>query len=251
MTRPGGVVVLSTPNRVTFSPGLGRREKPSNLYHCREYDARELAGELGAGCPAQASRWSGLGHGERLSRWEREHGSVVAAQQDQPAEDWDGALQRGRQVRDGRRLRLRRRGRRLSGPVRRRAAARPPRLGETGRRRGDGSAVVGGASPGLELAPALLGLDPPPLRTLGGPGGPTRRRVRRGCLAQHGDQPLPGDHAVLSLRAVLGGDDDHPATDELGGEAGRGAAPGPRRAGPPPRATCSGRSRARRGCRSC
>jgi SAM-dependent methyltransferase len=46
VTAPGGSLVVSTPNRLTFSPGLGRRERPSNVYHCREYDADELADEL-------------------------------------------------------------------------------------------------------------------------------------------------------------------------------------------------------------
>src|SRR6476660_1391921 len=31
--RPGATVVVSTPNRLTFSPGLGRRERPANLFH--------------------------------------------------------------------------------------------------------------------------------------------------------------------------------------------------------------------------
>ena len=44
VTRPGrGAWSCPRPNRLTFSPGLGRREKPSNVYHCREYDAEELA----------------------------------------------------------------------------------------------------------------------------------------------------------------------------------------------------------------
>ncbi|MEO6411609.1 MAG: class I SAM-dependent methyltransferase, partial [Pedococcus sp.] len=93
VTRPGGVVVLSTPNRVTFSPGLGRRERPSNLYHCREYDAEELACELGRWLPGAEVTVLGLGHGERLLRWEAAHGSVVTAQQDQAPEGWDDDLQ--------------------------------------------------------------------------------------------------------------------------------------------------------------
>ena len=88
LTRPGGVVVLSTPNRVTFSPGLGRREEPSNLYHCREYDAAELTSELRGWLPHAEVTVLGLGHGERLLRWESERGSIVAAQQDRPPQDW-------------------------------------------------------------------------------------------------------------------------------------------------------------------
>jgi len=92
VTRSSGVVVLSTPNRVTFSPGLGRREKPSNLYHCREYDAEELAGELGRWLPGAEVTVLGLGHGERLLRWEAAHGSIVTAQQDRSVQDWGDDL---------------------------------------------------------------------------------------------------------------------------------------------------------------
>lgn len=92
VTRPGGVVVLSTPNRLTFSPGLGRRDKPSNLYHCREYDAEELAGELGRWLPGLEVTVTGLRHGERLLDWEATHGSLVSAQQEQSPEGWDGGL---------------------------------------------------------------------------------------------------------------------------------------------------------------
>lgn len=78
--RPGGVVVLSTPNRLTFSPGLGRKERPANVFHCREYDAEELA--------ESATRWApdlavthllGLRHGPRLLAWERRHGALPDA----------------------------------------------------------------------------------------------------------------------------------------------------------------------------
>jgi SAM-dependent methyltransferase len=92
VTRPRGVLVLSTPNRATFSPGLGRRERPSNLYHCREYDAAELADELERWLPGADVTVAGLAHGERLLRWEAERGSVVAAQQGRASEDWDDDL---------------------------------------------------------------------------------------------------------------------------------------------------------------
>lgn len=92
VTRAGGAVVLSTPNRVTFSPGLGRREEPSNLYHCREYDADELRSELRRWLPGADVTVVGLGHGERLRRWEAGRGPIVAAQQEQAPEDWDVEL---------------------------------------------------------------------------------------------------------------------------------------------------------------
>ena len=89
VTRPGGVLVVSTPNRLTFSPGLGRRERPSNVYHCREYDAAELRDELARWLPGADVEVVGLGHGERLTRWEASHGSIVAAQQDPDPGAWD------------------------------------------------------------------------------------------------------------------------------------------------------------------
>ena len=88
VTRPGGVVVVSTPNRLTFSPGLARREPPPNLYHCREYDAAELRGELARWLPGASVEVVGLAHGPTLSRWEAAHGSIVAAQQDPDPAAW-------------------------------------------------------------------------------------------------------------------------------------------------------------------
>lgn len=35
---------LTTPNRLTFSPGLGRGEKPTNPFHVEEFDAGQLDG---------------------------------------------------------------------------------------------------------------------------------------------------------------------------------------------------------------
>ena len=128
VTRPGGVVVLSTPNRLTFSPGLGRREKPSNLYHCREYDAEELAGELG--------RWLPGAEVTVLGPWPRRAAARLGGRarvgRGGPAGPGPGGLGRGparrRRVRDGRRLRPRRPGRRLPRPLRRGAAVALPVL---------------------------------------------------------------------------------------------------------------------------
>jgi SAM-dependent methyltransferase len=92
VTRAGGVLVISTPNRLTFSPGLGRRERPSNVYHCREYDADELGDELSRWLPGAKVDVSGLGHGQRLAHWESAHGSVVTAQQRTRPEAWDDDL---------------------------------------------------------------------------------------------------------------------------------------------------------------
>lgn len=76
--RPGGLLVVSTPNRLTFSPGLGRGQKPPNPFHCREFDAdelRELIAEQFGAVDLLAVR-----HGPRLQAWAAEHGDPIAAQ---------------------------------------------------------------------------------------------------------------------------------------------------------------------------
>lgn len=45
--RPGGRLVLSTPNRLTFSPGQQPDEKPTNPFHTREFSDPELADLIG------------------------------------------------------------------------------------------------------------------------------------------------------------------------------------------------------------
>ena len=95
VTRPGGVIVLSTPNRLTFSPGLGRRERPANPFHCREYDPAELAAELARWAPScHLSSLAGVRHGPRLRAWESEHGPLVGAQQAAPPDRWTAGLAR-------------------------------------------------------------------------------------------------------------------------------------------------------------
>ena len=84
VTRPDGALVLSTPNRTTFSPGLGRHDAPPNAYHCREYDAEELATELGRWLPGHEAVVAGLHHGTRLRAWEAAHGAVADAVAGQP-----------------------------------------------------------------------------------------------------------------------------------------------------------------------
>jgi len=68
--RPGGRLVLSTPNRLTFPPG--------NPFHSRELDARELRELLSVGFPEVSLL--GVHHGRRISSYELRHGSVVDAQ---------------------------------------------------------------------------------------------------------------------------------------------------------------------------
>lgn len=80
--RPGGTLVVSTPNTLTFPPG--------NLYHPKELTAAELAALLHP--HFDAVRMTGLSHGPTLTAWENEHGSIVDAQIAGPPETWDAAL---------------------------------------------------------------------------------------------------------------------------------------------------------------
>lgn len=63
--RPGGVLLLSTPNRLTFSPGLGRGQKPPNPYHVREFDTEELVATVAPQLAVEEVL--GVVHGPRLS----------------------------------------------------------------------------------------------------------------------------------------------------------------------------------------
>ncbi|MBW0100109.1 class I SAM-dependent methyltransferase, partial [Pseudonocardia sp. KRD-184] len=75
--RPGGALLLSTPNRITFSPG---RDTPLNPFHTRELSGAELAG-LVAGAGFTGVEVRGLHHGPRLRAVDARHrGSVVDAQ---------------------------------------------------------------------------------------------------------------------------------------------------------------------------
>jgi SAM-dependent methyltransferase len=75
--RPGGTLIVSTPNRLTFSPG---RDTPLNPFHTRELTGAELAGlvaDAGFGDVVVA----GLHHGPRLRALDAAHGgSIVDAQ---------------------------------------------------------------------------------------------------------------------------------------------------------------------------
>ncbi|OBG78425.1 SAM-dependent methyltransferase [Mycobacterium sp. E2462] len=75
--RPGGLLLMSTPNRVTFSPG---RDTPINPFHTRELNARELTELLADGGFADIAV-SGLFHGPRLRAMDARHGgSIIDAQ---------------------------------------------------------------------------------------------------------------------------------------------------------------------------
>lgn len=77
--RPGGELIVTTPQRLTFSPGIERGEKPVNPFHVEEFDGEQLRDLLlDAGFAEVEMR--GIHHGPRLSGWETRHGSIVSAQ---------------------------------------------------------------------------------------------------------------------------------------------------------------------------
>lgn len=88
---PDGLLALSTPNRLTFSPGLARGQKPQNPFHVREFDADELV-ELVSGAGFEVVELLGLRAGDRLRRLEDECGGLVEAQLRTPAADWPASL---------------------------------------------------------------------------------------------------------------------------------------------------------------
>ncbi|CQD10118.1 type 11 methyltransferase [Mycobacterium lentiflavum] len=75
--RPSGLLMMSTPNRITFSPG---RDTPINPFHTRELNADELT-ELLVGAGFTDVAVSGLFHGPRLREMDARHGgSIIDAQ---------------------------------------------------------------------------------------------------------------------------------------------------------------------------
>lgn len=75
--RPGGVLIISTPNRLTFSPG---RDTPLNPFHTRELAPGELA-ELLREAGFTVSRSLGVRHAASLARLDARHGgSIIDAQ---------------------------------------------------------------------------------------------------------------------------------------------------------------------------
>jgi len=75
--RPSGLLMVSTPNRITFSPG---RDTPINPFHTRELNAAELTELLVDAGFADVSV-HGLFHGPRLREMDARHGgSIIDAQ---------------------------------------------------------------------------------------------------------------------------------------------------------------------------
>ena len=80
--RPGGRLVLTTPNRATFPPG--------NVFHSRELDAAELVDLI---APAfRLDVLCGLHHGPRLVAADARHDDLVRAQLAAAYDAWDERL---------------------------------------------------------------------------------------------------------------------------------------------------------------
>lgn len=89
--RPDGQLLATTPNRLTFSPGL---DTPINPFHTKEFTATELA-QLLCHCGFVVAGVFGLHAGARLTALDMQHGgSFVGAQLATPPEQWDRKLRR-------------------------------------------------------------------------------------------------------------------------------------------------------------
>jgi SAM-dependent methyltransferase len=86
--RPGGRLLVTTPNRLTFSPGLDR---PSNPFHTHEFTAPELIALL-TGNGFEIEQALGLYAGERIAALDRRHDSLVDAQLAHPPSEWTSEL---------------------------------------------------------------------------------------------------------------------------------------------------------------
>jgi SAM-dependent methyltransferase len=88
--RPGGRLLVTTPNRLTFSPGL---DEPVNPFHTKEFTAAELT-DLLVRNGFSVERVYGLHAGRRLRELDARWDSFVAAQLASPPDAWDEALVR-------------------------------------------------------------------------------------------------------------------------------------------------------------
>ena len=88
--RPGGRLLVTTPNRLTFSPGL---DEPLNPFHTKEFTAAELVALLDRLRPAGRRSPAACTPGERLRALDAAHGgSLVDAQLAEPPERWSDRL---------------------------------------------------------------------------------------------------------------------------------------------------------------
>jgi len=85
-----GILILSTPNRLTFSPTADPKSRPANPFHSRELDADELVALVGT--HFETLSLTGVHHGDRLLAWEKAHGSLIGAQLTTTSERWPQQL---------------------------------------------------------------------------------------------------------------------------------------------------------------
>jgi SAM-dependent methyltransferase len=85
---PGGQLVLSTPNRLTFSPGS---DVPLNPFHTHEFVAAELV-SLVSSCGFSAISVLGLHPSARLRGLDAKYGGFVSAQLAIGSESWSAEL---------------------------------------------------------------------------------------------------------------------------------------------------------------
>jgi SAM-dependent methyltransferase len=87
--RPGGLLLVTTPNRLTFSPG---RDEPLNPFHTKEFTSAELS-ELLTACGLHVHFAGGLHPAIRLAELDGAHGgSFLAAQLAGPPDGWSERL---------------------------------------------------------------------------------------------------------------------------------------------------------------
>jgi SAM-dependent methyltransferase len=87
--RPGGLLLVTTPNRLTFSPGL---DEPVNPFHTKEFTAAELVA-LVEKCGFETTAVYGLHAGPGLADLDAAHGgSFVDAQLATAPDGWSAQL---------------------------------------------------------------------------------------------------------------------------------------------------------------
>jgi SAM-dependent methyltransferase len=90
VTRPGGRVVIATPNRLTFTPGC---DVPVNPFHVREFTAAELVAEVeAAGLAVEGVR--GVHHGPVLRSIELLSGASLPETLAAPPDRWPTWIRR-------------------------------------------------------------------------------------------------------------------------------------------------------------
>jgi SAM-dependent methyltransferase len=86
--RPGGRLVITTPNRLTFSPGA---DEPQNPFHAREFSAAELS-DLATDNGFAVVELSGVHAGPRLRSLDRRYDGFTAAQLAVSPDSWPATL---------------------------------------------------------------------------------------------------------------------------------------------------------------